>query len=312
MILAVYLAFGLYPFQFEWPVKVRNAAERTVDGGIAFPAEGMASTQEAPRWLSDIVDGNEFELRIRLRTYSVKQVGPARILSIARDFWSHDLTIGQDGSDIVVRIRRAGPEDPEPPPFRISGGLRDKRWHDFVLSVNEDGLRLALDGTERVFANVKPADLAGWSTGYRLIFGNELIGERPWLGEIESASILLTDDPMPHPLLDTTELPESWWRLPERLHNAFRLKTVASPGMWDVLLNVFGFVPFGAFLRWRSGPEKTLAYAMLCGAALSLSIECSQIVIAGRYPSVVDLSLNTLGAGLGWLYPSWLPKVVDR
>jgi hypothetical protein len=69
-------------------------------------------------------------------------------------------------------------------------------------------------------------------------------------------------------------------------------------GAADVLLNVILYAPLGvaiALCGWR--PPK----ALLAPALLSAAIECAQIWIPGRDPSLGDVTFNTLGAALGVL-----------
>ncbi len=66
-------------------------------------------------------------------------------------------------------------------------------------------------------------------------------------------------------------------------------------GLADFILNVGLFVPLGAALaRWVGW-----RWAVVAGLALSGSIELLQTGIPGRFPTVGDVTSNTLGAGLG-------------
>ena len=81
-----------------------------------------------------------------------------------------------------------------------------------------------------------------------------------------------------------------------------------SENLKDVVINLFGFVPFGLvmtflFLPLQTPQKYVIALLVTCcaGAAFSAGIELSQTRIAGRYPHMHDLVLNTLGALLGCL-----------
>lgn len=89
----------------------------------------------------------------------------------------------------------------------------------------------------------------------------------------------------------------------------------------DILLNLFGFLPFGLaaalVLRPRTGFRHLLpALAVtILGFALSLGIESAQTWLPSRHSSPLDLALNTAGAALGALLatrlripPSSAPK----
>jgi glycopeptide antibiotics resistance protein len=77
----------------------------------------------------------------------------------------------------------------------------------------------------------------------------------------------------------------------------------------DVVFNVIGFIPFGFALsgcleqsfKWpvRSAVPAIFIFCF----AVSLSIETIQAWIPTRSSSLLDLILNTLGAGIGiWIY----------
>ena len=69
----------------------------------------------------------------------------------------------------------------------------------------------------------------------------------------------------------------------------------------DILLNAALYVPFGLFSRRPVGRSiaahvfRLSAYA----CALSVSTEVTQVYSHGRFPSMTDVVMNTIGAGLG-------------
>ena len=91
---------------------------------------------------------------------------------------------------------------------------------------------------------------------------------------------------------------------PERLIRplATTLFTGPSNRRWnplDIVLNVLGFVPLGFVIAWRK--RRGIWIAIVCGVALSLSIELSQPWIPGRDSSLIDWLCNGAGALLGGL-----------
>lgn len=82
-------------------------------------------------------------------------------------------------------------------------------------------------------------------------------------------------------------------------------KSIRQPNVSDLVVNVFGFIPFGffvlTFLRLRF-PDRTwrnLALAIVAGALASVIIESVQIFLPTRSSSLLDILANTLGAALG-------------
>lgn len=81
---------------------------------------------------------------------------------------------------------------------------------------------------------------------------------------------------------------------------------------FDLVMNVVMFVPIG-FLHQLSRPRaKGLAWrgALAMGMGLSALIESAQFFTPGRFPSLVDLATNTVGAGVGaWIAARTLGRV---
>ena len=62
----------------------------------------------------------------------------------------------------------------------------------------------------------------------------------------------------------------------------------------DMVANVLGYVPLGLVFAGRG-----LWPGTMTGAIVSLTAEASQVIARGRSPSLIDASMNTLGAALG-------------
>jgi hypothetical protein len=79
----------------------------------------------------------------------------------------------------------------------------------------------------------------------------------------------------------------------------------------DIAINIFGFLPFGfvfaAYLTWNRNVSHSLLITILCGAAISLTIEILQEYIPGRDSGILDIITNTLGTFLGALLFRWAP-----
>jgi VanZ family protein len=79
----------------------------------------------------------------------------------------------------------------------------------------------------------------------------------------------------------------------------------------DTAINVFGFVPFGclflAYLTLHRHLKHPAIATVLCGAAISLTIEILQEYIPGRDSGILDIITNTFGTFLGALLFRWTP-----
>jgi VanZ family protein len=73
--------------------------------------------------------------------------------------------------------------------------------------------------------------------------------------------------------------------------------------VFDLLINIGGFLPFGFFtfavLNWDQSFRSAATKTIVCGAFLSLAIECLQGLIPSRQSGITDIITNTLGTYLG-------------
>ncbi|KMQ51151.1 hypothetical protein CHISP_1857 [Chitinispirillum alkaliphilum] len=74
----------------------------------------------------------------------------------------------------------------------------------------------------------------------------------------------------------------------------------------DILVNFFGFLPFGAvafsfFYHLIKKAHKAVALSVLLGFLISFSIETVQIFLPTRHSQMIDLLMNTFGAFAGAL-----------
>jgi len=79
----------------------------------------------------------------------------------------------------------------------------------------------------------------------------------------------------------------------------------------DISINILGFVPFGfvfaAYLTWNRNVRHSTVVTILCGAAISLTIEILQEYIPGRDSGILDIFTNAFGTFLGVLLFRWAP-----
>ncbi len=78
---------------------------------------------------------------------------------------------------------------------------------------------------------------------------------------------------------------------------------------FDVLINVFAYIPLGffayLFLRPRLGPRTAAIFSMLAGCALSLAMELLQQFLPTRISSTLDLLTNVGGTIIGVALTAW-------
>ena len=77
----------------------------------------------------------------------------------------------------------------------------------------------------------------------------------------------------------------------------------SADNLWDVLLNIAVFLPFGFLLAQGRSPSRTTALVGVLGASLVLSAagEFYQVFCHTRFPSATDVLSSIMGAYGGWV-----------
>ena len=118
---------------------------------------------------------------------------PARIVTISLDHGERNTTLGQEERGFSARVRTStrGPDDrngiaqqlvlKRPPP---EGPLHLV----YVCDLAGGTARLYADGVEAARRSLS-GDMASWDDGYAMALGNELAGERAWLGSYHLVAV---------------------------------------------------------------------------------------------------------------------------
>lgn len=263
--------------------------------------------------LGTVIESNELSLKIRLRSAEPRQGGPARIFTISADPYFRNLTVGQEDLDLVVRLRTPATSPNGLPPYVVHDVFRSDGWHELDLLIEDNALRLTLDGSE-VLAESLPKDaLQSWNPELPAALGNELTWDRPWLGEITVAVIGSGIEEVDLLRTGSMKLPSGFWsgndwRL---IHPRSLFRTDRSTA--DLVLNLLCFIPVGFLLVTVRSLPWSLKVSICLLAIGVLFVEAAQLCFAGRYPSAIDWILNVVGTGFGaWLaYYLSDPGLVD-
>lgn len=159
--------------------------------GVTFAASeeapGAITRRAAPDLCNAIVAANAFSVEVWLKAAVTEQEGPARIITYSSSPWQRNFMLGVEGSDVRVRIRTSETDE---------NGTPDIRFHDAVSTELEHYVVTFSGGTVALYRNgalfgaeQREGDLSSWEPGYSLLLGNEVNGERSWLGELYGAAI---------------------------------------------------------------------------------------------------------------------------
>lgn len=305
-ILLAYPLIGLYPYDWDAPGVAANTAGPAPGGGLRFagPGPGIARSNGPPAWIAAAVRSNRLEVMLGVRPVAAEQRGPARIMTLSENPTLRNLTIGQDRDDLIVRIRTPWHSLNGTPQYRVPGVFRAGAWVDLRVVVEPGSLRVEIDDELRLDERLPRAPLGDWDRSYRAALGNELTGERPWLGDIRRAIVRVGDAAVDYAEPGVLRRPRLLWYF----HNPPELSPFRNLHLSDAVVNLIGFLPLGLLLGlWAGRPRGRLTRwgALALVFAMSLVLETLQFGIPQRYPSINDLFLNVLGGAVGIQLARW-------
>jgi VanZ family protein len=316
-VVALYVVTSLYPFhpiQWEWlPRTVANGAEWLPQGGIRFSGPGVARDSEPPGWVTDAMQSHQLQLSLQVRSFAPDQRGPARILTLSADPFRRNLTIAQDRQDLILRLRTDatdlnGTFSDGAPLARVPDAFRTTSMVDLQISIAPGRLLVEVGNELRASKDLSAEPLRTWDPSDRLALGNELTNDRPWLGEIRSAVVRVTNQTIDYTKPGTLELSPRTFRYSPRLFTLvpFGEDEPLQSRLIDAIINLVGYVPLGILLglwgcRQGQSPRECTLRMILVAFVVSAGMETLQFGVATRHPSTTDVVLNTLGAGIGVL-----------
>jgi hypothetical protein len=106
---------------------------------------------------------SEFTLSIQLATASSHQLGPARILSISKDFFDRNLTLGQWRSHLSIRLRTPMTgKNGTRPEFIIPNVFSDLKTHTLLLIYSPDKIQVYIDHLNRNYTLKITPEMTGF------------------------------------------------------------------------------------------------------------------------------------------------------
>jgi VanZ family protein len=188
------LAILLWPFRIDWPdSSVPNTAVWRQDAGLVFPGEGIARTAVPPAELYEhMLKAPGITVEVWAETASIRQDGPARLVSASGGINTRNFTLGQSGITATFRLQTTATNDDGA--VSLKGGARVEAvlpdvfaapgLRHIVVSDDLHRRRAWLDGRPILDAPPPGGTFANWSDDFPLLFGNEASGTRPWSGRL--------------------------------------------------------------------------------------------------------------------------------
>ena len=121
----------------------------------------LSTLEPVTKLIQSIRQTSQFSLLTTVATSDIHQTGPARIISLSANPSLRNLTIGQQGSRLIVRLRTslsgAGKSNTN---LAFSGIFTDTNFHRLLLNFNRNTLQLFIDNPQEIYViRLSPAIL---------------------------------------------------------------------------------------------------------------------------------------------------------
>ncbi|MGA7933510.1 MAG: VanZ family protein, partial [Kovacikia sp.] len=132
-----------------WRGTAQNSSSSS--GVLLSPQAWLETKSPAEEINQQIRKMSQFTLNLRVASGDQLQSGPARIFSLSQDPLNRNLTIGQEGQDLTVRLRTllSGPNGANPQVF-VGKVFADDDAHHIVITYSNAVLRVYVDAVQNV------------------------------------------------------------------------------------------------------------------------------------------------------------------
>ena len=152
----------------------------------------IASTRPPIRLLNALKQSNEISVELWFKPANLKQDGPARLVTISKNISERNFTIGQKAANLQSRLRTTRTSKNGMPAIDTTPILSEKLTHAVYVRASSGNASLYVNG-KKVKGQMTAGAMSNWDSSYRLALGNELSGERPWLGTLYLVAIYNRD-----------------------------------------------------------------------------------------------------------------------
>ena len=139
--------------------------------------------------LSELRETNELTIEATILPENVTQTGPARIISFSSGSNERNFTLGQQGDQLVLRLRTPSTgvngTSPEVSLGKVSA---DEATH-VLVRYSKNRIDAYLNGRHSVSSDTVRGGFENWTGQQQLLFGDEVGGGRNWSGQLEGVAI---------------------------------------------------------------------------------------------------------------------------
>ena len=173
------------------PSQVTLEDDAVVFGAPVEPAvPGVFSLWPVGSLIRAFKQSGQLTIEAWLTSANTEQAGPARIVSISRDSSSRNVTLGQQQSQFVLRLRTSATGEQGTPELQTpEGTVVPGQLQHVVVTFDAHRAIFYVDG-ERVSDTIHfggeggIGTLQNWDEAMHLMFGNEFDGNRQWSGAL--------------------------------------------------------------------------------------------------------------------------------
>lgn len=183
--LVILIIGSLWPFNFDFD-RNNNARWMKNTNGIEFRKKGQVITKgQADYLFSKLTKGTGLTIEVWVRAYNSFQNGPARIISYSLNPYLRNFTLAQSKNKLIIRLRTTETDlNGINPHLEAPGVFRDLGLQHIVVTYNYKQECIYINGQLRKCEGKIRGNFSNWDSTYQLVIGNEVTGDRAWLGGI--------------------------------------------------------------------------------------------------------------------------------
>lgn len=173
------------------PTVTNRAGWSPGNSSVRFPAAGMIRSRHTPDDMyRRLVSANALTVAVSVSPADARQGGPARIVSSSAGPSHRNFTVGQEGDALVIRLRTTNTGlNASEAAIEVDGVFRAGERRRIVVAYGGSRTRVYVDGRLRFDTEQPGGSFDNWNLAYPLLLGNEIGGQRPWLGTIHDVAI---------------------------------------------------------------------------------------------------------------------------
>jgi glycopeptide antibiotics resistance protein len=118
-------------------------------GVVLSPQHWLATTESATFLTNSLRRTSQFTLIATVATSNINQTGPARIISLSSDPFHRNFTLGQEGADLIFRLRTPiSGENGTNAQLIVPNIFADTAIHHLVITYDGSAIRAYIDGAQ--------------------------------------------------------------------------------------------------------------------------------------------------------------------